>query len=109
VVEAVGTQQSMMQAIHATRPGGNAGFVGTHDVELLGIDLFWSLAHLHGGPAPVRRFLPELIDLIWNRQIDPGKVFDLELPLEEAPGRLRSHRSADRHQGATAATSPGST
>ena len=86
VVEAVGTQQSMMQAIHATRPGGNVGFVGvTHDVELPGIDLFWSLAHILGGPAPVRRFLPELIDLIWNRQIDPGKVFDLELPLDQAP------------------------
>src|SRR4051794_11438414 len=85
VVEAVGTQESMMQALHATRPGGNVGFVGvTHDVALPGMDLFWSLAHLHGGPAPVRRFLPELIDLIWNRQIDPGKVFDLELPLEEA-------------------------
>ena len=40
--------------------------------------------HLHGGPAPVRRFLPELIDLIWNRQINPGKVFDLEPPLEQA-------------------------
>ncbi len=46
--------------------------------------LFWSLVHLHGGPAPVRRFLPELVDLIWNRQIDPGKVFDLTLPLEQA-------------------------
>ena len=46
--------------------------------------LFWSLVHLHGGPAPVRRFLPELVDLIWNRQIDPGKVFDLSLPLEQA-------------------------
>ena len=53
-------------------------------VELPAMDLFWSLVHLHGGPAPVRRFLPELIELIWNRQIDPGKVFDLELPLEEA-------------------------
>ena len=48
------------------------------------MDLFWSLAHLHGGPAPVRGFLPELIDLIWNRQIDPGTVVDLELPLDEA-------------------------
>jgi threonine dehydrogenase-like Zn-dependent dehydrogenase len=85
VVEAVGTQQSMMQAIHATRPGGHVGFVGvTHDVEVPGTALFWSLAHLHGGPAPVRRFLPELIDLIWNRRIDPGKVFDLELPLDDA-------------------------
>src|SRR4051812_32365331 len=85
VVEAVGTQESMMQALHATRPAGNVGFVGvTHDVAVPGMDLFWSLAHLHGGPAPVRRFLPELIDLIWNRQIDPGRVFDLEVPLDEA-------------------------
>jgi threonine dehydrogenase-like Zn-dependent dehydrogenase len=85
VVEAVGTQESMMQAIHATRPGGHVGFVGVgHGVALPGMELFWSLAHLHGGPAPVRRFLPELIDLIWNRQIHPGKVFDLELPLAQA-------------------------
>ena len=48
-----------------------------------GMDLFWSLVHLHGGPAPVRRFLPELINLIWKHEIDPGEVFDLELPLEE--------------------------
>jgi threonine dehydrogenase-like Zn-dependent dehydrogenase len=85
VVEAVGTQESMMQALHATRPGGHVGFVGvSHDVAVPGMDLFWSLAHLHGGPAPVRRFLPELIDLIWSRTIEPGKVFDLELPLGDA-------------------------
>ncbi|HEV8207599.1 MAG TPA: zinc-dependent alcohol dehydrogenase family protein [Acidimicrobiia bacterium] len=84
-VEAVGTRESMLQAIHATRPGGHVGFVGiAHGVELPAMDLFWSLVHLHGGPAAVRRFLPELIELIWNRQIDPGKVFDLELPLDEA-------------------------
>jgi threonine dehydrogenase-like Zn-dependent dehydrogenase len=85
VVEAVGTQESMMQAISSARPGGHVGFVGVgHGVAVPGTELFWSLAHLHGGPAPVRRFLPELIDLIWNRRIDPGKVFDLELPLEQA-------------------------
>jgi threonine dehydrogenase-like Zn-dependent dehydrogenase len=85
VIEAVGTQESMMQAIRATRPGGQVGYVGVaHGVELPGEELFYSHVHLHGGPAPVRRFLPELIDLIWNRQIDPGKVFDLELPLEQA-------------------------
>jgi threonine dehydrogenase-like Zn-dependent dehydrogenase len=85
VVEAVGTQESMLQAIHATRPGGHVGFVGVaHGVELPAMDLFWSLAHLHGGPAPVRRLLPELIEQIWNRQIDRGKVFDLELPLDDA-------------------------
>jgi threonine dehydrogenase-like Zn-dependent dehydrogenase len=91
VVEAVGTQESMMQAIHATRPGGHVGFVGVaHGVAIEGMDLFWSLAHVHGGPAPVRRFLPELIDLIWNRQINPGKVFDLELPLDEAADAYRA-------------------
>src|SRR4051812_27975249 len=91
VVEAVGTQESMNQALHATRPGGHVGFVGVaHGVALDGMDLFWSLAHVHGGPAPVRRFLPELIDLVWTRQIEPGKVFDLQLPLEEAAEGYRA-------------------
>ncbi len=85
VIEAVGTQESMLQAIRSTRPGGHVGYVGVaHDVELPGDELFFSATHLHGGPAPVRRFLPELIDLIWRRQIDPGKVFDLDLPLADA-------------------------
>jgi threonine dehydrogenase-like Zn-dependent dehydrogenase len=85
VIEGVGTQESMLQAIGATRPGGHVGFVGVaHGVELSVEELFFSAVHLHGGPAPVRRFLPELIDLIWNRRIDPGKVFDLDLPLEQA-------------------------
>jgi threonine dehydrogenase-like Zn-dependent dehydrogenase len=84
VIEAVGTQESMMQAIRSTRPGGHVGYVGVaHGVELPGDELFFSHTHLHGGPAPVRRFLPQLIDLIWTRQIDPGKVFDLTLPLDQ--------------------------
>jgi threonine dehydrogenase-like Zn-dependent dehydrogenase len=85
VIEAVGTQEAMMQAIRATRPGGHVGYVGvSHDVSLPGDELFFSAVHLHGGPAPVRRFLPELIDLITCRAIDPGKVFDLTLPLDQA-------------------------
>jgi hypothetical protein len=68
-----------------TRPGGHVGYVVvSHGVELPGRELFISNLHLHGGPAPVRRFLPQLVDLIWNRTIDPGKVFDLELPLGQA-------------------------
>jgi threonine dehydrogenase-like Zn-dependent dehydrogenase len=91
VVEAVGTQESMLQAIGSTRPGGHVGYVGVaHGVELPGTELFYSHVHLHGGPAPVRRFLPELVDLIWNRRIDPGKVFDLTLPLEEAAEGYRA-------------------
>src|SRR3954466_2959087 len=81
VIEAVGTRESMLQAIHATRPGGHVGYVGVTHGDLPGDQLFFSHVLLHGGPAPVRRFLPELIDLIWNRDIDPGKVFDLTLPL----------------------------
>jgi threonine dehydrogenase-like Zn-dependent dehydrogenase len=96
VIEAVGTQESMMQAIRSTRPGGHVGYVGVaHDVQLPGEELFFSHVHLHGGPAPVRRFLPALIDLIWNRQIDPGKVFDLELPLDQA---AEGYRAMDARQ-----------
>jgi threonine dehydrogenase-like Zn-dependent dehydrogenase len=85
VIEAVGTQESMMQAIRSTRPGGHVGYVGvTHDVALPGEELFFSHVHLHGGPAPVRRFLPDLMDRIWKRSIRPGRVFDLELPLDQA-------------------------
>jgi threonine dehydrogenase-like Zn-dependent dehydrogenase len=90
-IEAVGTQESMMQAIRATRPGGHVGYVGVnHDVELPGEELFFSHVALLGGPAPVRRFLPDLVDLIWNRKIDPGKVFDLTLPLDEAAEGYRA-------------------
>ena len=101
VIEAVGTQESMMQAIRATRPGGHVGYVGvSHDVSLPGEELFFSGVHLHGGPAPVRRFLPQLIQLIWDRKIDPGKVFDLTLPLERGGRGLSGDGRAPRHQGA---------
>lgn len=91
VIEAVGTQESMMQAIRSTRPGGHVGYVGvSHDVSLPGEEMFFSGVHLHGGPAPVRRFLPELIRLIWDRKITPGDVFDLTLPLENAAEGYRA-------------------
>ncbi|WP_459219971.1 hypothetical protein [Pseudonocardia sichuanensis] len=87
----MGTQESMMQAIRATRPGGHVGYVGVaHDVSLPGEELFFSGVHLHGGPAPVRRFLPELIDLVMEGGIDPGAVFDLTLPLGEAAEGYRA-------------------
>ena len=74
-----------MQAIRSTRPGGHVGYVGvSHDVELPGEELFFSHVHLHGGPAPVRRFLPDLIDLIWNGKINPARSSTSTLPLDEA-------------------------
>lgn len=86
VIEAVGTQESFMQAVGVTRGGGHLGYVGVnYDVKIPGIELFFAGIHTLGGPAPVRRFLPDLIQLIWDRKIDPGKVFDLTLPLEQAP------------------------
>lgn len=84
VLECVGTQESMMQAIHCARQGGYVGYVGVpHGVTLNGEELFFEHVHLHGGPAPVRQFLPELIELVWSGAINPGKVFDLTLPLAE--------------------------
>ncbi len=70
--------------------GGRVGFVGWAHGLQLGDEFFSSLVHLHGGPAPVRRFLPELVDLIWKREIDPGTVFDLTLPLDEAAEAYRA-------------------
>jgi threonine dehydrogenase-like Zn-dependent dehydrogenase len=91
VIEAVGTHESTMQAINATRGGGHMGFVGvSHGVNIPGLELFFANIHLHGGPAPVRRFLPDLIGLICDRTIDPGRVFDLTLPLEQAAEGYRA-------------------
>ena len=91
VIEAVGTQEAMTQAIRSTRPGGHVGFVGvSHGVQLPGRDLFYAEVHLLGGPAPVRRFLPEMIELVWNGKINPGKVFDLTLPLDQVAEGYRA-------------------
>lgn len=85
VLECVGTQEAMMQAIGSCRAGGSVGYVGVpHGVSLPGVPLFYSHVHLHGGPAPVRRYLPDLVDRILRREINPGRVFDLDLPLDRA-------------------------
>jgi threonine dehydrogenase-like Zn-dependent dehydrogenase len=91
VLECVGTQESMTQAIQAARPGGFVSYVGVpHGVTLDGAPLFFSHVHLHGGPAPVRRYLPKLIELILNGSVEPGKVFDLVLPLEQVAEGYRA-------------------
>lgn len=91
VLECVGTQGSFAQAIGCTRKGGHMSFVGVpHGVTLDGTALFFAHIHLHGGPAPVRRFLPELIDLVWAGKTHPGKVFDLELPLDQVAEAYRA-------------------
>jgi len=91
VLECVGTQESMMQAIQSARPGGFVSYVGVpHGVELPGAPLFFSHVHLHGGPAPVRRYLPALIELVLEGEINPGKVFDLVLPLDQVAEGYRA-------------------
>jgi threonine dehydrogenase-like Zn-dependent dehydrogenase len=91
VLECVGSLESMMQAIQSCRPGGFVSYVGVpHDVDLNGQQLFFTHVHLHGGPAPVRRYLPNLIDLILNGTINPGKVFDLTLPLDQVAEGYRA-------------------
>jgi threonine dehydrogenase-like Zn-dependent dehydrogenase len=91
VLECVGTDEAMTQAIRSTRPGGSVGYVGVpHDVSLDGAALFFTHVRLHGGPAPVRRYLPNLIDMVMNEKINPGKVFDLTLPLDQVAEGYRA-------------------
>jgi threonine dehydrogenase-like Zn-dependent dehydrogenase len=104
VLECVGTQESMMQAIQSARPDGYVGYVGVpHGVSLDGEQLFFSHVHLHGGPAPVRRYLPDLIKLVLNGKINPGKVFDLILPLDQV---AQGYRAMDERRAIKALLRP---
>ncbi|MFD0704639.1 zinc-dependent alcohol dehydrogenase family protein [Alloscardovia venturai] len=96
VVEAVGTQQSMMQAIACCRPGGYVGYVGvSHGVQLDGGQLFFSEVHLMGGPAPVRKYLPEFIDKIYKGEMHPGKVFTKTVNLDDI---AEGYRAMDQRE-----------
>jgi threonine dehydrogenase-like Zn-dependent dehydrogenase len=104
VLECVGTSESMAQAIKITRPGGSVGYVGMpHGVEFKGEELFYTHVHLHGGPAPVRQYLPHLIDLVLNKKINPGAVFDLVLPLERV---AEGYRAMDERRAIKALLQP---
>ncbi|MEU1462726.1 zinc-dependent alcohol dehydrogenase family protein [Streptomyces sp. NPDC005727] len=104
VLECVGTGEAMRQALHSARPGGNVGFVGVpHDVAVDGQELFFSHVGLRGGPAPVRRYLPDLIDRVQTGAIDPGKVFDLALPLDQV---AEGYRAMDERRAIKALLKP---
>ena len=104
VLECVGTQESMWQAIRAARPGGYVSYVGVpHGVTLDGAALFFTHVHLHGGPAPVRRYLPDLIERVQSGKIDPGKVFDLTLPLDQV---AEGYRAMDERRAIKALLQP---
>jgi threonine dehydrogenase-like Zn-dependent dehydrogenase len=104
VLECVGTSESMRQAPRSARPGGNVGFVGVpHGVEINGQELFFSHVGLRGGPAPMRRFLPDLIGRVWDGRIDPGQVFDLALPFDEV---AEAYRAMDERRAVKALLRP---
>lgn len=83
VVEAVGNQESMNLAVEIARHGGTVSFVGVpHNVKTVPIaTMFYKHVTLRGGPAPVRAFLPRLIESLASGRIDPSPVLDLRLPL----------------------------
>ncbi|MBM7832606.1 threonine dehydrogenase-like Zn-dependent dehydrogenase [Agromyces cerinus] len=86
VLECVGTKESMDQAIRSTRPGGMVGYVGAPNggPELPVRPLFNRNVGVNGGVAPVRGYIEELLPDVRSGAIEPGLVFDLELPLAEA-------------------------
>jgi threonine dehydrogenase-like Zn-dependent dehydrogenase len=91
VLECVSTMESFDQALASSRPGGTIGYVGVpHGVRFDGQQLFFGQKRMLGGPAPVRRFLPDLMDRVLKGRIKPGKVFDLELPLNDVAEGYRA-------------------
>jgi threonine dehydrogenase-like Zn-dependent dehydrogenase len=91
VLECVGTQEAMTQAINCARPGGSIGYVGVpHGVTLDGQAMFFAQRRMMGGPAPVRRFLPDLMNRVLDGRLKPGRVFDLTLPLADVAEGYRA-------------------
>lgn len=84
VLECVGNAASFTQAFLCARPGATVGMVGVpHDVEIPLRVMFSKNIGLAGGMAPVRKYLPDLLERVLDRRIDPGQVFDLTLPLDQ--------------------------
>jgi threonine dehydrogenase-like Zn-dependent dehydrogenase len=92
VLECVGTKESMEQALHSTRPGGALGFVGvpTGGGEVPLRYLFDTNISIGGGMAPARTYIPELLADVLAGAINPGRVFDVVMPLEDAAEAYRA-------------------
>lgn len=100
VIECVGTAGSFATAIGSARPGGVVGHLGVpaEPVDLL--DVHMRNVHLIGGVAPVRAYIPELLDDILAGRLDPSPVLDAAIGLDEVPQGVRRDGRAARHQGA---------
>jgi hypothetical protein len=82
-LECVGTGQAMQTAIDVARAGSMVGFVGVpHGVELPIGQMFSRTVGVRGGPAPVRVYLPELLDDVLTERVNPGRVLDYETDLD---------------------------
>jgi threonine dehydrogenase-like Zn-dependent dehydrogenase len=92
VLECVGTAESMDQALRSVRPGGHVGYVGVPSggAELPIRTMFGGNINVGGGVAPARAYIPELLPDVLSGAIDPGRVFDLTLPLSEVAEGYRA-------------------
>ncbi len=82
-LECVGTNEAMQTALAIARPGSIVGYVGIpHGVEIPVPRIFFRNIGLHGGPAPARAYLPELLDDVLEGRIHPGRVFDFTTDLD---------------------------
>ena len=104
VLECVGTEDSVTQALRSARPGGMVGWVGVpHVTELPQRHMFWKNVGLRGGPAPVRAYLPDLLARVLDGHIQPGKVFDLTLPMDQV---AEGYRAMDERRAIKTLLSP---
>ena len=92
VLECVGTDQSMLTAVGIARPGGAVGRVGVPHYETTNawVAGFYNNVTISGGPAPVRAYMDELLPEVLEGRIEPGRVFDRTVGLEEVPGGYRA-------------------
>jgi hypothetical protein len=92
VLECVGTDQAMLTAVSIARPGGAAGRVGVPHYQAIPASetAFFHNISVSGGPAPVRAYIEELLPDILEGRIEPGRVFDRVIGLEEVPAGYRA-------------------
>jgi len=96
VMECVGTKESMQQALDSVRPGGTVGFVGLpYGAELPIRQMFSENKGVRGGVASVRGYIDELLPDVLSGAIDPGRVFDVTLPLADV---AEGYRAMDRRE-----------
>jgi len=92
VLECVGTDQAMRTAIGIVRPGGAVGRVGVPHYEAIPASepAFYNNVTVGGGPAPVRAYIEELLPDVLEGRIEPGRVFDRVIGLDQVPDGYRA-------------------